>query len=679
MEIYSRILHGIYVKYKNKNQRVLDNNLLNHALVCTLWYCMEITVQTGQTRSKRGTTLVASSFVSSAGEDVALLLQVDGAPADTKTLEKECKTVIKHALLETDGDAAKRLDGALKELNGLFKGIVFSQSMSEVHAILGIVDSSGVLHVSHAGRAEAYVVRNGGASQITEYTRGKPTPAFVHIASGALEQRDNVIFSTQRLLRTVTPAQLSQLSQREDHLLEELIVELESEKEQAAIGVLTVSGRGKKETTAPVKMVGSRRQKRGSFSTLFSVIQRIKLKVPTAVSAELPSRIASFASSVVSDLSDPKRKRRAHILLLAGTLAAFIVVWAVVNLSSSTQKRQSRAELEGRLEEVSQLIRTADNRRLSGEMESANTILEQAEQRAKQVMDNESNLFRAEALDLLERIRTKREEINNIVRLSPRLVANLSIKKSDIDATGFIGLPEGEFLAYDRKDVYRVLLNTVEDAQPLIADELILDADDFPRYQTTVFQTTDNSIIELINGQPTAMKTDDPAGWIKGTDIETYLRFMYVLSPENNQIYKYERLANRYTSPSEYNVNADLSGALDMAIDGNVYVLKANGEIMKLLRGEVKPFTIRHLPEGGLSNVTKMYKVFDGNLYFLDPKGGRIIVATTGTSTGGEGSYVRQYILEGDQIGQLKDLYVDEEETKLYIIDNKRIHVIDLR
>ena len=641
---------------------------------------MEITVQTGHTRPKRGTTLIADSFVSSSGEDVALLIQVTGSPADAKTLEKECKTVIKHALLETDGDAAQRLDGSLKELNGLFKGLTFSQSVEEVHAILGIIDKTGILHVSHAGRAEAYVVRGSGASQITEYTRGKPTPAFVHIASGVLEQRDVIILSTQRLLRTVTPAQLAQLAQRGEHLLDELITELESEKEQAAIGLFHVSGRGKASSGKPVKPAPSRRRRRksGALSAVLASAADVTARVSDYVPSGIPGRIQELVSGFMSDLSDPKKKRRAHLLLLAGTVAAFLIVWAVVNLSTGSQSRASRAELEERLDEVSQLIRTAENRRLSGETDSANAILEQAEQRAKQVMDNESNLFRAQALDLLERIRTKREEINNIVRLSPRVVVSLATKNKDIDALGFIGLPDGEFIAYDRQDLYRVLLNSVEDADRLVEDELILDADDFPRYQTTVFQTTDNSIIELINGQPTSMKTADPAGWIKGTDIETYLRFLYVLSPENNQIYKYERLANRYTAPAEYNVNGDLEGSIDMAIDGNIFILKEGGEVMRLLRGEVKPFTIRHLPEEALKNATKLYKVFDGHLYFLDPSAGRVVVATPGGGAG-EGSYVRQYILEGDQIGDLKDIYVDEEETKMYLIDDKRIHVVDLR
>ena len=646
-------------------------------------------MQTGFTKPKRGTTLSAQKETSASGEDVVLLLQVDGAPNEAKTLEKECATVMKHALLETEGNAAERLDSTLKELNGLFKGLAFAQATYEVHAIVGIIDKAGVLHVSHAGRAEAYVVRAGTASQITEYTRGKPTPAFVHIASGALEPRDVIIFSTQRLLRTVTPAQLAQLAQRDEHLLDELVIELEAEREQSAIGVLHVSGRGgvavagKQSRSAtpvrlPARKTGQRRGDNAIVSSLLSGATAAASRAGDMLQAANLRRAKSWFTGFTKDLRDPKRKRRAHLLLLAFTVAVFLVVWAFVNLTTTSQKRQSRTQLQTQLEEVDQLISTAENRRISGETESANTILEQAEQQAKQVMDNESNLFRAEALDLLERIRVKREEINNIVRITPRPIANLATKNDAIDAQGFIGLADAEFLVYDRQDLYRVLLNTVEDPTRLTDDELILEGDNFPRYQTEVFQLTDNSIVELVNNQPTIMKTEDPAGWIKGAAMRTYLRFLYMLSPENNQIYKYERLSNRYTAPAEYNVNGDLSGGLDIAIDGSVYVLKQGGEVLKLLRGEVQPFTIRHLPEGALAGATKIYKVFDGHLYFLDPENSRVIVTTDGGATG-EGAYVQQYILEGDQLGELRDIYIDEEETQLYILSDKKVLAIDLR
>lgn len=654
---------------------------------------MDILVHTGQSKSSTGTFLAPLSFKSAQGEQVLLLLQIEASTTDAKALEKEATNVVQHALLETEGDAASRLDGTLKELNGLLKGLLVSQTLEDIHAIIAIVDQHGVLHASHAGRAEAYVVRGGTASQITEYTRGKPTPAFVYIASGALEPRDVVIFSTQRLLRAVTPAQLTQIAQRGDQVADEIIVMLESEKEQAAIAVVhagkslqkAVSKEDDEAPVAPIRERGSdRRRARSSggvaqtATAMLSSVKSMAAKgVPALKLPELGTRGKDAFTRFAKDLKDPKRKRRAHLLLLAGTLATFLVVWAVVQLSLTTERSKTREELEVLVGQIDDEIRTAENRRLTGDVDAANAILQRAEERAKQVMDNESGLFRVEALDLLERIRGKREEINNIVRLSPRVVANLAGKNPDITAQGFIGLSDGEFVVYDRQDLYRVLLNSVEEPERITGEELILMGVSFDRFQTLLFQTTGNAMIEMISSEPVSMKTEDPAGWILGKSMAAYLRFLYVLSPENGQIYKYERLANRYSAPAEYNVNGDLTNALDIAIDGNVYVLKEGGEVVKLLRGETQPFVIRHAPEGALADATQIFKVVDGNTYFLDPVHARVIVITDGGATG-ESSYLKQYVLEGDQMGELKDLYVDPDETRLYVLDDKRVYVVDL-
>lgn len=659
---------------------------------------MDISVQSGQTKAGGGTALSTLTMESAHEEQVCLLLQMEADSSAAKALEREMAAVVKHSLLETEGDASARLDGTLKELNGLLKGLLLSGSIRDVHAIISIVDSRGGLHVSHAGRAEAYVVRGASASQITEYSRGKSTPAFVYIASGSLEPRDIVIFSTQRLLRAVTPAQLVQLAQRlpvgqagSGRVVDEIVHTLDGEKEQAAIAVLLV-GAGRQQMAledapppardrrpaAPARDRRGRKTAVGWLKTAFPAVKGRTLGV--VASLDLPGFAASakkWTAGFRRDLKDPLRKRRAHLLLLAGTIAAFVVVWALLQLTVNSEKSKTREELGVLVEQIGTEIRTAENRRIAGDVDAANAILQRAEERAKQVMDNELGLYRMEALDLLDRIRSKREEINNIVRLAPRVVANLAAKNPGITAQGFIGLADGEFVAYDRQDLYRVLLNSVENAVHLTDEELIVAGINFPRYQTLVFQTTGNTVVEQIAGQPTVMKTEDPAGWITGQSMEAYLRFLYILSPENNQIYKYERLSNRYGPPSQYNVNGEIQNAIDMAIDGNVFVLKDDGNIVKLLRGEAKPFVIRHAPENLLQDATRIYKVPDGSIYFLDPVGARVIVVTDGGATG-ESSYVKQYVLEGDQIGKLIDLYVDPDETRVYVIDEKRIYAVDL-
>lgn len=659
---------------------------------------MEVTVRAGSTKAPRDTKLEALSLVSARGESVLLLMEMLGKERDVQTAQRECEGIVRHALLETEGDAAERLDGTLKELNGLLKGMLLSRAVEDAHLIIAVLDEEDTLHVSHAGRAEGYLIRKGVASQVTEYTSGKPTPAFVHIASGKLERRDDIILSTQRLLRTLTPAQMAKLGQHEERLLDHLIRTLEAEGEHAALALISVSAAvqqplPQRSVALPSRRIGrsTSLKSRGRFPVLPSIEVVVPLlaraataggrSIARAGTVIIPllnvGRIRALSQSFLDDLVHPERKRRAHFLLLAGAVALLLMIWVVVHLFTSTQRSKTRAELVALVEQINQEIQTAENRRIIGDTDAANAILERAQERAKQVMDSESGLFRVEALNLLERIRSKEEEINNIVRLSPRVVAHLAAKAPDIVAQGMIGLSDGEFIVYDRQNLHRVLLNAVEAPSRISETELIIDGIGFPRFQTLLFLTTGNGVMEIINGQPVLMKTEDPRGWVGAKVATTYLRYLYLLAAQEKQIFKYERLSNRYASPVEYNVNGDLTGAIDMAIDGSVYVLKEGGTVLKLFRGETQPFVIRRAPEGLLKDATIIYKHPIGRFYFLDPAHARIIVVSDGGASG-EAAYVKQYVLEGEQVGTLKDLYVDPDEAHLYVLDEKRVFVVDL-
>ncbi len=669
---------------------------------------MDIAVHTGTTRHAPGTILASLSF-SAGDEHACLLLHVDGDQRAGKTLEQEAASILQHSLLGSEGESWNRLDGALKELNGLFKGLLLSKSLQDVHAVVALLDREGALHVSHAGRGEAYLVRGGVASQITEFTKGKPVAAFIHISSGQLEDGDAVILSTQRLLRAVTPAQLTEYARRGEGFLEHVQKSLEGEKEEAALAALTagVPGADLPAKAAPASdarprasALPQRQRSRRAPALSFSLagvadvalhyakqagssLRDLGTKAAPALATAGGKAGTQFEAvkekldTLVSDLKHPQRKRRAHLFILAGVLSAFLVIWLVVSLFTSTQRSKTRAELSALVQQIEADISTANNRWIARDADSANTILARAEEYAKQVMNNESRLFRVEAVDLLDKIRQKREEINNISRVSPRLVVNLSSNTPTVSAQGLIGLGDGEFVAYDRQNTFRVLLNKVDDPNKIVEDDLILQGANFPRFKTQVFMTTGNSMIEGTANQFTAMKTEDPAGWITGKDIETYLRFLYVLSPDRKQIYKYERLSNRYSAPAPYNVNGDLTGAIDMTVDGAVYVLKEGGTVLKLFRGETQPFALKHAPEDALATATKVFKVPEKNFYFLDPEKNRVIVATDGGESG-ESSYLRQYILEGEQLGSLVDLYVDPDESHLYVLDEKRLYVVDL-
>ncbi len=662
---------------------------------------MKLEVWTGQTKAPSGTVLVPVVLGDSKSDRVFLIMHCEGRAAGSDNLREEFTNVLKHAVLDGEGDGYDRLESALKELNGLLKGFLVSEAVKDVHAVVGLLEKSGTLHISHVGRAEAYVIRDGTAVQITEYSRAKPPMAFMHIVSGPVQNRDHFIIATTRLLRAITPAQLSQTVQHGGETAVQTIVQtLTAEKEAACILHIAMIGE-KEEEDAPreVNRPAPRRNRNRSTSSLLSGVSgvvgrvdwsKIFTRVRGGVKLKKSSNsLADKTRQFLKDLYDPERKRRAHLLLLAGSAAAFVIIWMLVQLTLSSQRNQTTGELATLVKQINADLSTAENRQLAGDTDSANAILQRADERARQVMTNESGMYRSEALELLDRIKSKREEMNRVIRVTPpRVMANLSGKKADILAQGFIGLSNGEFLVYDRQDLYSVSLNTVENADRLGSEELILDGDNFPRFQSKVFMTTGNSVIEIINGQPTTMKTEDTAGWITGADIKTYLRYLYVLAPERKQIYKYERLASRYGPPAEYNVNGDMTGALDMTITGAVYVLRDSSvsggkagerEVVKLLRGEKQTFNIRNLPPGALNGVTRIFKSgVNGSFYFLDPATKRVVV-TTNDGDLGDSLYMKQYVLDSEQVGNLKDIFVDAEDTRLYVLDEKKLYAIDLQ
>jgi hypothetical protein len=518
-----------------------------------------------------------------------------------------------------------------------------------------------------------------------------------------------LILSTQRLLRTMTPAQLAKTAEQAEPL-DLLLKMLDSEGDHAALATVHLPSALEAIQHEPAPAANGRRLHRmpprppqGAMASLLAKlpswsaltagksVHSLKsisskgggaMKKGASAISKIPAgKIVNLGQEkfkgLLADLKNPKRRHRAHLLLLALAAAILVVIYLLVHLFTSSQRSKTKVELETLVSEINAEVQTADNRRIIGDTDAANAILTRAEEKAKQVMDNESGLYRMEALDLLDKIRAKKEEINNIVRLSPRIVANLAAKSPDVVAQGIIGVGDGEFAVFDRQSLYRVLLNSVDEAVTITDQDLLIDGDFFGRFQNMVFLTKGNSVIEVQSGQPTSVKTEDPAGWASGRALHTYLRYIYILSPEKKQIYKYERLSNRYSAPVEYNVNGDLTGALDFAIDGDVYVLKEGGTMLKLFRGENKPFVIRKAPEGLLKDATKMYKVTEGNFYLLDPVHSRVIVLSDG-GPNGESAYLKQYVLEGDQVSELKDLHVDTDDGHLYVLDAKRVHVIDL-
>ncbi len=175
-----------------------------------------------------------------------------------------------------------------------------------------------------------------------------------------------------------------------------------------------------------------------------------------------------------------------------------------------------------------------------------------------------------------------------------------------------------------------------------------------------------------------ALPVADAATWIKPEAIGGYFGNLYVLDPLLNAILKYIPTDNSYTSPPTSYLNpmlgVDLTGAVDMAVDGNLYVLFANGEVLKFYEGERAAFALNGLPSPMRSPSAifvsgEQEPTAEGFVYIADTGNQRVLQFDK------DGNYVRQLKakLDGEEMQGLRGLWVDEKAERILLVSDSAL------
>jgi hypothetical protein len=165
--------------------------------------------------------------------------------------------------------------------------------------------------------------------------------------------------------------------------------------------------------------------------------------------------------------------------------------------------------------------------------------------------------------------------------------------------------------------------------------------------------------------------------WRAPMVLRTFDSNLYLLDPQASQIFKYpdQQFAN---APAEWlGDDTDIATAIDMGIDGHIYVLHDSGKIDKYYAGEATSFTVSHIPKP-LINANAFYVDTDDVLQYLyvaDASEMRVVQLER------EGEFVRQLrpMAEAeDSFRQLNGLYVDEIGGRLYYTTASALYVANL-
>jgi hypothetical protein len=401
---------------------------------------------------------------------------------------------------------------------------------------------------------------------------------------------------------------------------------------------------------------------------LFSIITKapiIKQRIKNLI-----LNFKSFPGKIITFFLKMNLKKR---LLLTLAILSIVLLTININLNKKEQKQIAQneefQELISEIEkkqhqaEASLLYSNETNaQKLFGEI---TTLME----KLPQITDEQQKAYN----DFKARLDLQLEKTNRVVRFNEKeIIANLSNINSAAE-------PNDIFLLTDAKRIYSadpkdrsVYIIDLEDLSiTVVADTSeatanlkypVMASNESVYYFSTgnvvEFTTTDNEIkilpINLLGDASQFVAAD------------TYNSRYYILNRQESQIYRYTRNANTFSSPYAWiQEAADFSDAIDISIDGHIYVLLSTGEIIKYLRGNSIEFKLETI-NPPLLNPSAIYSSPDLKfIYILEPSESRLILYDK------SGQFLEQY--KDEFIKNAKDFAVDEIDKHIYFLKGTEI------
>lgn len=170
-------------------------------------------------------------------------------------------------------------------------------------------------------------------------------------------------------------------------------------------------------------------------------------------------------------------------------------------------------------------------------------------------------------------------------------------------------------------------------------------------------------------------------------EIATYQGNIYYLVPGERVVYKATSSSGRFSLAQTYNSSPFMADAVDISIDGAIWIINASGSVQKMTRGSsgvvITDVAVTGVPaplgaECRIDTPLTSETAQKQYLYVLDPGGKRIVAINKAPSDGI--NYVSQIVYRGDSgwFNSLKELVISSDSKSAYLLDGSTLVKIDL-
>ncbi|KKT13144.1 MAG: hypothetical protein UV95_C0003G0018 [Candidatus Falkowbacteria bacterium GW2011_GWF2_43_32] len=348
-------------------------------------------------------------------------------------------------------------------------------------------------------------------------------------------------------------------------------------------------------------------------------------------------------------------------------LGSFLIIFAVsIIFTGWNQRRQiAQTDFNNLVAEIESKENLIDSHLLYEDNEGARTVLKDAQDLLAS-LPGKSKDQQATYNRLAEKLHGQEEKIQKIVRVTPEEINNLNGL-----GVGNLTVADSQIYAAGNASVYLLTPNSASSTKIEIDGARNLSAAHKDYYKDLVHYWDAGNIAEL-NFKTKAdslISTANLEAAAELTGFQIYNSKLYSLAPSKNQIYVYLDKNGFNTKTDWLKDGVDLSRATDLGIDGDIYVLQADGAVLKFSVGKSLTYGAAPLSP----TMTSAEKLIVGNdyLYIFEAASKRLAVLSKK-----DGHLIKQYV--ADSLAQPQDVAVDEKKKMAYFLDGEKLYQVSL-
>ncbi|MCD5380945.1 hypothetical protein LR004_03365 [Candidatus Gracilibacteria bacterium] len=564
------------------------------------------------TKNEYGKTKTISKVIN-LGEGLDLF--ISGASKDSSILDYLLNKILDCSIDRiSKNNTYKDFSHSLEHINAALKATNKALDDAKIHMVIGVLNEKDFLF-SNIGKSSCYLVKKNSVVEITDPKDKKSEFSF--ISNGELEDKDIITMSTKRLMNFLSESDfIDSHSKKITKFNDSINSILEEELSEKNVSIVSFSYKGEEEVVSSNHLLAAK-----AFG--YKILDTTFVKRMIALGMIAKERMGD------------KSKLLKMILFALGIIIAIVLLYVIIGKTVQTNTVTQNTEVyQQYLDDAKISLRKAS------ESTSNKDIFELNISKTDELVGKleKEGLFLEDIIKIKETTAQLKKSFNGIESFEEdesKKVFSLSGDKT----VKVVGV-NNKMYVIGEKSISGPIIEGKETKKHVfdsLGDDKFIDATNL---QTNIALITQKGKVVVFSSNGN-FKFSDVIGqdaWEKSNIISSYASKIYLISKEENQIYKHKKSGSSFSKGTPYLKKDDqtaIGSIIDIAIDGGFYILKKDLSFVKFFSSptyRLESLVLNKLPENykrtdpsaplkikTRQDLNYVYMLLDNKIYVFKP------------------------------------------------------------